>query len=79
MTQTIKLATLNINGIEAETRMRMLNDFLHKQDIDIAVLQEVTHDKFDVIYGYNVLLNIGTERRGTAILTRWEYTPQNIK
>jgi exonuclease III len=79
MMQTLKMATLNINGIESDTRMRMLNEFLYKQDVDVALLQEVTHDKFDLIHGYNVILNIGTEQRGTAILTKWEYTPTDVK
>jgi exonuclease III len=66
--------TLNINSIASDTRMGMLNDFMHKQDVDVALLQEVTHDKFELIHGYNVMLNVGTDRRGTAILAKWKHS-----
>ena len=36
MAKIYKVATLNINGISAGGRMRMLNEFLHKQEIDIS-------------------------------------------
>jgi hypothetical protein len=36
MIHTLKLITLNINGIDSENRLRILNDFLHKHDIDIT-------------------------------------------
>jgi len=39
----IILATLNINGLHTRTRVEMLHDFLRKQEIDILILQEVTH------------------------------------
>jgi exonuclease III len=39
--------TININGIESSTKMRMLADFLQKNDVEIAPLQEVTHHNFD--------------------------------
>ena len=50
--------------------MRMLNKFMQKQEIDINLLQEVTHTDFDMIRGYTAHLNIGINKRGTAILTR---------
>jgi exonuclease III len=78
MHHTIKIMTLNINGV-SNTRMRMLDEFTHKQDVDIAPLQEVTHDNFDTVRGYNAILNIGMEKRGTAILAKWEHTLREIK
>jgi len=51
MADTYKIATQNINGLSAMTRMRMLAEFLHKQEIDIILLQEVTHNDFDMIRG----------------------------
>jgi exonuclease III len=45
----------------------MLGDFLKKQAIDIALLQEVTQPQVEHISGYTTHLNIGTEARGTAI------------
>jgi len=43
MQYTIKIATLNINGLASNIRLGMLEDFLKRQDIDLALLQEVTH------------------------------------
>jgi exonuclease III len=47
----------------------MLQDFC-KHDLDIVLLQEVTHTGFTCIAGSNVYTNVGTDRRGTAIMTK---------
>jgi exonuclease III len=39
----IKIATLNINGITAPTRVGMLSDFITRREIDILLVQEVTN------------------------------------
>jgi len=59
--------TLNINGIESDTKHRMLEELLKRQDIDIALYQEVTNHKINTIQGYQTYMNIGSEKRGTAI------------
>jgi len=43
MTYTYRIATLNINGLESNNRILMLEEFIRKHDIDIAMLQEVTN------------------------------------
>ena len=48
----------------------MLVEFLHKQEIEIILLQEVTHNVFDLIREYDVCTNVGINKRGTAMLTR---------
>jgi exonuclease III len=70
MTLIYKVATININGIASPTRLKMLDDFLHQQDIDIALLQEVTQPNFHTAIRYTVHINLGAEGRGTAILTK---------
>jgi len=74
MTHVYRVATLNINEITSATRLRMLEEFLHKHDIDIALLQEITHPNLSTIRNYNAQINQGTEGRGTAILTKAELT-----
>ena len=37
--------------------MRMLNDFLRRQDIDIALLQELTRNDFDSFREYVAIVN----------------------
>jgi len=48
----------------------MLEDFPWTDDIDIALLQEVSGPHLDSICRYTKHVNIGTERQGTAILTK---------
>ena len=48
----------------------MLTEFLYRQELDIVCLQEVVNSDVVQIRGYNAYINLGTERRGTAILTR---------
>ena len=79
MPHTYKIATLNINGIATYTKMSMLGDFLKRQDIDIALLQEVTHNNFTNIHEYNATINEGSDKRGTAILVKTGLQIQDIK
>jgi exonuclease III len=65
-----KIMTLNINGMTADTKYEMLTDTLRRNEIDIALLQEVTTNKLDDMPGYNTIYNIGTDRRGTAIMAK---------
>ena len=55
----LKIATLNINGITAATRVDMLRDFIHKQELDIIFLQEVMHPNTLDFRGYNTYYNLG--------------------
>jgi hypothetical protein len=48
----------------------MLEEFLYKHDIDLALLQEVTNTKFIIFRRYTSHINMGTEGRGTAILAK---------
>jgi hypothetical protein len=70
---------MNINGIVSTTRLKMLDEFLHKQDIDIALLQEVTQPSLHTIPRYTAHINQGTEGRGKAILTKDGLDVSNIK
>jgi exonuclease III len=70
MTETYRIGTLNINEIATETRVHMLETSLHRQQIDILPVQEVTSDIFKNIRGYEAYMNIGTNERGTAIMTK---------
>jgi exonuclease III len=79
MLHTYKIATLNINGIASHTKMSMLDDFLKRQDIDVALLQEVTHTDFTTIHGYKATVNEGTDKRGTAFLVKTGLDFQHIK
>ena len=72
------MATISINGIANHTRIRMV-DFLRIHDIDIALLQEVTSPQIVTIRRYTKHINIGTKRRGTAILAKEDLSHTNLK
>ena len=60
MLYTYKIATLNINGVSSPLKMQTLNNFLLRQDINIALLQEVTNNNnFTPLCGYEALVNEG--------------------
>jgi exonuclease III len=54
-------------------------DFLRIHDIDIALLQEVTSPQIVTIRRYTKHINIGTKRRGTAILAKEDLSHTNLK
>jgi len=67
---TIKIFTLNINGITARTTVRMLADFLRQHDFHKTFFQEMTSTEVSNVRGYNTHLNIGDFISVTAILAR---------
>jgi endonuclease/exonuclease/phosphatase family metal-dependent hydrolase len=48
----------------------MLAEFIYKQDLDVILLQEVTNQSITMVQRYIAYTNLGTEGRGTAILTK---------
>jgi exonuclease III len=48
----------------------MFEQFLHKNDIDILLVQEATNTSIQNIRGYTSYLNVGTTKRGTAIIAK---------
>jgi len=67
---TVKIAMLNINGITAQTRVGMFDDFIRQHDFDILFVQEVTSMEVWNVSGYETHLNIGASIHGMAILAR---------
>jgi exonuclease III len=67
---TIRIPTLNINRMASVTRITMLAEFLRTWEIDILLAQEVTQPVLHKITGYITQYNIGTSRRGMAIVAR---------
>jgi hypothetical protein len=51
MVDIYKIATLGVNGMSSKMGMSMLDEFFHKQEIKILLLQEVTHIEFEMIRG----------------------------
>ena len=68
-----------MNGISSPLKMYRLRNFLIRQDIDVALLQEVTRNDFSQIYSYETHLNEGTEKQGTALIIKEVLSLTNIK
>jgi exonuclease III len=72
------IATIDIIGITSTTRMQMLRNIIYKHDIDILFMREVIHPSLDKLSGYTVHYNIGSAKRGTAIVARDNIELANI-
>jgi exonuclease III len=57
----------------------MLEDYLRRHEVDIALLQEVTSPRINAIQNYTSYLNIRTHQRGTAIPIKNGITIANVK
>jgi exonuclease III len=73
----LTLATININGFTAPTRVGMFTNFLRRHDIDIPFVQEVTNTEVLHIRGHETQKN-GASIRGTAILAKHGLHLENI-
>jgi exonuclease III len=69
---TLKVATLNINGTTAPTKVRMIANFIRRHEIDLMLIQEATDPDTLNFWGYDTHTNIGTSMWGTAIVARKE-------
>ena len=58
--------------------MQILEQFIHQNDIDILLVQEVTNNNIQNIRGYTSYLNVGTTKRGTAIIVKDPITITDI-
>jgi exonuclease III len=72
------IASININGLSAHTRVGKLHDFIRRHDLDIVFLQEVTDPAILIVTGYATYLNIGADMRGTAIVPRHDFPLTDI-
>jgi hypothetical protein len=57
----------------------MLEELLRRQEIDIALLQEVVNHRLKTMPGYHIHTNVGTDKRGTALVMREGIHAQEIK
>jgi exonuclease III len=74
----ITIATLNIYGFTAPTRVGMLTEFLRRHGIDIIFVQEVTSMEVLQIRGYETYQNTGVSIRGKAFLAKYGLHLENI-
>ena len=64
---TTLLVTINICGIQSEVKLSLLKSFINRHRFDVVMLQEVSVPSFN-FFGYNEIVNLGPDRRGTALL-----------
>ena len=63
----LNIVTLNVCAASSRVKLAALEEFLLKNKVDVAMLQEVAVSAF-AFKQYAELMNPGTQRRGTAIL-----------
>jgi len=57
----------------------MLEEFLHRHDVDFSLLQEVTSLNAITFKGYHTIDNIGTSGRGTATIAKEDLQMHRIR
>ena len=65
----MKVVTVNTAALSAAAKKEALRAFLLANKVDVIVLQEVATPELNFA-GYDELVNVGDQRRGTAILAR---------
>jgi exonuclease III len=65
-----RIASININGITANTTTGMLLDFIRRHELDLVFLQEVVDPSILELIGYFTHSNVGASMRGTAIIAK---------
>ncbi|KAK3922815.1 Transposon TX1 uncharacterized 149 kDa protein [Frankliniella fusca] len=66
-TLTTNILSLNLSVITAVGNLNELRSLLNREYVDIVLLQEVAIPAFD-FYGYSECVNLGPDKRGTALL-----------
>lgn len=72
MQYTSRIVILNITSITSATQHHMLETFLRKNEVDIALSQQLTPGANITFRFYHSYLNILISQRGTAILCKTE-------
>ena len=77
MTNNIRVASINIAGIQAPDKILVLLNFIKNQNLDIVGLQEVSFNELPSPDNqYDFVSNIGPKKRGSGILVK-RGTPYN--
>lgn len=61
------IASINFGGSYSETKVAMLRSYVNRGSFDVVFLQEVAVERFK-FYGYEEIVNLNAQRRGTAVL-----------
>ena len=76
----INIATFNMAGITLSDKRRILLNFFLQHDLSVVCLQEITFTNGLIFtQHYNMFVNLGPRKRGTAILVRQELSAKNAQ
>lgn len=65
-----KICSINLNAISIDAKKHLLKDFVIRNDVDVALLQEVAFSNFSFIPTHHAVVNRSNTNVGTAILIR---------
>jgi len=74
---TTQIVTVNICGFYSETKLAMLRTFINRNLYDVVFLQEVAVETFN-FYGYQEVINLNPQKRGTAVLVKEGFVLNSI-
>lgn len=69
-TYSVKIATINLNGITCNAKQSLVRDFVKINDLDIVFFQEVNLKSFPFLTDHDVILNFSNLNRTTAVAIR---------
>lgn len=70
LTVSYVIATCNICTISSKSKLELLKSFVYSNHVDVILLQEVAITDFSFLSGYNSVVNMNENKRGTAILMK---------
>ena len=76
----INIGTFNMAGITLSDKRQILLNFFLQNDLSIICLQEITFTHCPILTRhYNMFVNLGPRKCGTAILVWQELNPKNAQ
>lgn len=67
---SIRIATVNLNGIVCKAKQSLVRDFVNLNDIDIVFFQEMSMTSTSFLSGHDVILSYTNSCRSTAVAIR---------
>ena len=67
---SIRIATVNLNGIVCKAKQSLVRDFVNLNDIDIVFFQEMSMTSTSFLPGHDVILSYTNSCRSTAVAIR---------
>lgn len=75
---SIRIATVNLNGIVCKAKQSLVKDFVNLNDIDIVFFQEMCITSSSFLPSHEVILNYANMSRSTAVAIRKNFVYSDV-